>query len=399
MTNPPDDHPSPPRISGAFVSPFDRQRGAPTRQESAEITVSAPTLRAAVPAAAAAAAGDRDLMAIKRAGVTALVAGMQGRTAFRSTARESTATNAILGIGVGIRPPQSRAPGIVSDSVGPADEPAINLYVRRKLTAAEARQAATQELRIDAFKDDRLPLNVIVTGEVKALAWTGSLRPAPNGISVGVTGGETGTSGCLATGLNPPRNTRLLLISNNHVIANCNAAKYGDPIIQPGTKDGGAAASQIGVLERFITLDFARANEVDAACAWVDQAQVSSWIYNTGPMTGNRYDQLTTPPTSAQNKRRVGKAGRSSDTVPGQVFDITTSIPIVMPNGRQAQFDNQISISDLDQPFAALGDSGAVVWLWDTYTPVGLIVARGAGTTFCNHIDLVLAKLDLQIYR
>jgi hypothetical protein len=45
-------------------------------------------------------------------------------------------------------------------------------------------------------------------------------------------------------------------MSNNHVLANSNAAQPGDPIWQPGKYDGGGSADQIATLEQFIPIGF-----------------------------------------------------------------------------------------------------------------------------------------------
>src|SRR5262249_33637307 len=48
----------------------------------------------------------------------------------------------------------------------------------------------------------------------------------------------------------------LLILSKNHVLANCNDALVGDSILQPGAIDGGTDADVVARLERFIKLKF-----------------------------------------------------------------------------------------------------------------------------------------------
>ena len=71
-------------------------------------------------------------------------------------------------------------------------------------------------------------------------------RPASGGVSIGHINITAGTLGCLAT-----RDGELFILSNNHVLANSNAAQKGDPIIQAGRYDGGTLDGQIATLEDF----------------------------------------------------------------------------------------------------------------------------------------------------
>ncbi|NCS49914.1 MAG: hypothetical protein GPJ29_18845 [Microcystis aeruginosa BK11-02] len=58
-------------------------------------------------------------------------------------------------------------------------------------------------------------------------------------------------------------------MSNNHVIANSNNARIGDPIIQPGRVDGGVVpGDRIALLENFVRVNCPGPNLVDAAVAW-----------------------------------------------------------------------------------------------------------------------------------
>ena len=68
-------------------------------------------------------------------------------------------------------------------------------------------------------------------------------------------------------------------------LANGNDAKFADPILQPGPTDGGVnPADQVGVLDRFVRLDFTAANFVDCATAWCWLPRPSgAWV--RAPMT------------------------------------------------------------------------------------------------------------------
>src|SRR5438309_2051812 len=45
---------------------------------------------------------------------------------------------------------------------------------------------------------------------------------------------------------------RRVVLSNNHILANSNAARIGDPILQPGPADAGTRDDTIATLERFV---------------------------------------------------------------------------------------------------------------------------------------------------
>src|SRR5256886_9583239 len=91
-------------------------------------------------------------------------------------------------------------------------------------------------------------------------------RPAPMGFSVGHPAITAGSIGARVTdGVN------VYILSNNHVLANSNDASIGDPELQPGAYDGGAApADQIATLAAFKAIDFSGGgNPIDAAIARV----------------------------------------------------------------------------------------------------------------------------------
>ena len=98
-----------------------------------------------------------------------------------------------------------------------------------------------------------IPSDVIETGRIRALqARTDRQRPAPGGVSIGHTDITAGTLGCLVK-----RGSEILILSNNHVIANSNDAERGDTILQPGPADGGRnPADKIAELEDFVEITF-----------------------------------------------------------------------------------------------------------------------------------------------
>ncbi|NNL42831.1 MAG: hypothetical protein HKO79_10100, partial [Desulfobacterales bacterium] len=99
---------------------------------------------------------------------------------------------------------------------------------------------------------DGIPTDVIETGVIRALqSPTEKYRPAPGGVSIGHRDITAGTLGCLVK-----KGGRSVILSNNHVLANSNAAEIGDPILQPGPHDGGRyPEDHIADLEQFVPIN------------------------------------------------------------------------------------------------------------------------------------------------
>jgi len=75
-------------------------------------------------------------------------------------------------------------------------------------------------------------------------------RPAPGGISVGNFRITAGTLGCWVK-----KGGQYLILSNNHVLANCNNCQVGDAILQPGKYDGGVLGKDdIALLSEYVPL-------------------------------------------------------------------------------------------------------------------------------------------------
>jgi hypothetical protein len=244
------------------------------------------------------------------------------------------------------------------------------------------------------------PINQIPCGVVEASSHRMRMRPAPGGISVGHFAITAGTLGCLAVGLQPPRTSRLFVLSNNHVLANSNAGKYGDCICQPGPYDGGhCPADQIAILERFVPINFSGGiNYIDCATgwAWPDRVRRELMYLRAGVPTFFRVGSAPVPPIVGMI---VGKTGRTTQLTQGRVTGINVTVNVNYGGGRVAQFRDQFSVVGTGGPFSAGGDSGSLIWQWNAArNPVGLLFAGGGGTTFANRITRVLTALDIRLY-
>src|SRR5439155_937308 len=82
-------------------------------------------------------------------------------------------------------------------------------------------------VRTDIVETGRF--HALETAQAVDVGRTKRIRPAPGGVSIGHVQITAGTLGVLAR-----RNGRPVILSNNHVLANQNAGRVGDPIRQPG---------------------------------------------------------------------------------------------------------------------------------------------------------------------
>lgn len=316
----------------------------------------------------------------------------EGAEAFAEPEARLEGAGNVVGVGLGYVEEQPGQP-----SAEPAAS-AVNLYVVEAMSEERARRVVADQMGAAAAEDEKVPINVFVTGEIEAQPHRFRIRPAPGGVSVGHVRITAGTLGCLARGRSGDRTRRRLILSNNHVLANSNAARFGDSIVQPGPTDGGVSPrDRIAILERFVPINFAGgANLVDCATgwAWPDRVRVGQvYVRN-----GRRFIFRTgDTPIPCRRELPVGKSGRTTQLTQGRIVDCNATIR-VRYGARTALFRDQISIRGLGALFSAGGDSGSLIWSWDSRrAPVGLLFAGGSGFTFANKIQHVLNALDIRL--
>lgn len=296
----------------------------------------------------------------------------------------------VLGAGVGV--------SLENEPSGPPGSACIVLYVAEPMTTEMAINYAAAAFNAEALTAEEARVRVVHTGPIDLLSHRFRTRPAPGGVSIGHKNTSAGTLGCLCVGRNAPRDQRMLVLSNNHVLANVNRGRAGDAIYQPGPYDGGRSQqNRLGILERFVNIHFDRQNQVDCATAWVNPADVRKellYLQRERPA----YFRISLPTVPARIGMTVGKSGRTTQLTAGRVNAIGVNIRVNMPSGRVAQFANQIEIRGLTGDFSHPGDSGSLVWTWDKKRqPVGLLFAGGGGSTFANPINTVLNALDINL--
>jgi hypothetical protein len=218
-------------------------------------------------------------------------------------------------------------------------------------------------------------------------------RPAFGGVSAGhfkITAGTLGTC-CYDASAFPGKPSRYYILSNNHVLANSNAASIGDPILQPGPFDGGTfPADVIARLSRFVPIKFIQAgqpvplNLVDAAIAEGQFHDLDRRIFWVGDIK-----DVNNAPTVGMV---VQKTGRTTSWTTGKVQNINATVDVNYGGGKVARFAQQIVTSDM----SAGGDSGSLVADRNN-NAVGLLFAGSAVVTIVNRIGLVESLLGIRV--
>lgn len=288
--------------------------------------------------------------------------------------------------------------------------PCIVCSVAEKLGASNL---SLRERIPDQF--DGVPTDVVQTGRLRALAArTDRHRPAPGGVSIGHREVTAGTLGCWVE-----KGGARLILSNNHVLANSNDARPGDPVLQPGSLDGGRhPEDHLADLAAFVPIHFlgapsrwslARAtaeianrvarlfgsrarlratsdrvveNLVDAAIARpLRDADVSDEILEIGSIVDM---------ASAELGMGIQKSGRTTALTRGEILQVDVTADVEYGGGRVARFGDQL----LAGPMSRGGDSGSAV-LDDHDRLVGLLFAGSENTTVINRIENVFVALGI----
>jgi len=293
--------------------------------------------------------------------------------------------------------------GVGLSSGGVPGQPSLVVYVESEANEEQVRREIVDMMGVQAAASDDLSVEVEVTGPIEAYTSNRSkFRPAPAGASVGHFRITAGTIGGWSRGRGN-RSRRLLMVSNNHVLADSNRGRFGDSIIQPGRADGGVnPADRIAILERFVTIDFSAgaSNFLDCATGWCWPNLVRrDHVYHRGRPTA-RFFKIGNTVIEPRVNMVVGKTGRTTDLTQGTIRATGVSINVNYGPAGIAHFRDQFSVrSTTARDFSAGGDSGSFVWQWNSrLSPVGLLFAGGGGTTFCNRMSRVVTALDVTLF-
>jgi hypothetical protein len=206
-------------------------------------------------------------------------------------------------------------------------------------------------------------------------------------------------SGTLGSMVQDASNNQFIL-SNNHVLADQNTAKPGDPIVQPGLVDTSCLKSTSDTVATFsnaIRLKFGHGtNDVDAAIAAVQPGEVAPEILFIGQIAGS-----PATPTIGMN---VQKMGRTTCLTTGAIQATNVNLTVNYSDVRKpkpAKFVNQIRVigSGSTTQFSAAGDSGSLIVTQGICPqPVALLFAGSAdGSTIGNPISKVLSELNVSM--
>ncbi|HKK40809.1 MAG TPA: hypothetical protein VJ963_00275 [Bacteroidales bacterium] len=264
---------------------------------------------------------------------------------------------------------------------------------------------------------DGIPTDVIQTGVIRAFAPDRRrVRPAPGGVSIGHRDITAGTLGCLVK-----KGGGKYILSNNHILANCNKAKKGDPILQPGPYDGGIIpGDQIAELTGFVPIHFSESeqagffagmigkclnflsglacsntrfrvmrikaidNLVDAAIAKpLEDSLVTDEIIEISNISE------TVP---AELGMAIKKRGRTTGLTTGEITQVDVTVTVNYDDGRSAVFKDQLMTGAMSQG----GDSGSVV-VTGTNRLTGLLFAGSDSITIINRIENVFSALSISL--
>ena len=313
--------------------------------------------------------------------------------------------------------PENRRPNVVGMGVGvkwrngqPTGEPALVVLVTHKVAREQLLEAELVPPTLASMQTDVLTIGYPVAGGGEPLSTAPQtlarrVRPAKGGYSVGhinITAGTIAT--CVydilpGGAVNPPAHgvgipPKFYILSNNHVLANVNAAALGDPILQPGPFDGGTnPADRIATLSRFIPLTLTppiplaqHHNLVDAAIAEGEFHDLDREIYWTGPVRGWRLKANVTVGTV------VKKSGRTTNFTTGRITAINATVDVNYGGGRVGRLTDQIVTTNM----SAGGDSGSLVTTLDNVA-VGLLFAGSSTAMIANQIENVRALLRVEV--
>ncbi len=263
------------------------------------------------------------------------------------------------------------------------DQECLVVLVEKKVALADLPRSA----RIPPLFRGQVT-DVVEVGRIKALHPKGSeavdareapvarnvrIRPAPGGVSIGHPEVTAGTLGAVVWN---QETGEMLILSNNHVLADSSTLESGMPlnkvpILQPGVFDGGQIEEDtIATLYRFIPLHPGGLNRFDAALAKpLNPADVTSEILEIGTISAVADPEL---------RMQVRKSGRSSGLTSGRI--ILTDADLEVDYGAfLLTFTEQVISSILSRG----GDSGSVI-VGPNNTAVGLLFAGSdVITAFC----------------
>lgn len=230
-----------------------------------------------------------------------------------------------------------------------------------------------------------------------AVPWyQANVRPLQIGASVGHVDVTAGSIGAFVR-----RSNKVHVLSNNHVLANENAATTGDWVLQRAAFDGGKQpAERVARLRFWVKLKTTGRNFVDAALAAVESGMEHDAARLRGLVNGKDRTLAGLGPDFIDEGETVFKIGRTTGVTRGRVTAFDLDNVIVNYDVGNLRFDNQIEIEGTgSQTFSDGGDSGSMIVNADMQAVALLFAggevggANGLGLTYANPMHRVLADV------
>jgi hypothetical protein len=279
-------------------------------------------------------------------------------------------------------------------------DPCLTVFVEQKLDPALLGSDQAIPRSIKKFKTDVIETGPIFAEpahtedvvedqetEVGIQTLRKRIRPVEGGYSVGHYRITAGTMATAVIDRSPfpgiPR--RYYMLSNNHVLANSNNARIGDPILQPGPYDGGTyPRDMVARLYRFVPIRFnGPCNYVDAAIAVGEFHDLDREVYWIGYVKG-----VATVGVGAT----VQKTGRTTSYTTGRVTAVNATVNVNYGGGKIGKMCRQIITTNM----SAGGDSGSLLCDMNEKA-VGLLFAGSSSITIHNDIRYVQALLGIRV--
>lgn len=234
-----------------------------------------------------------------------------------------------------------------------------------------------------------------------AVGYRTRTRPLMIGYSCGFAAADfvmAGTLGCFVRkGTSGP----VMILSNNHVLANENALALKSPIFQPGLLDGGKRpGDKVATLTKFVRLT-PRPTRNAADCAVATLVRGIQYDPTAIPGVGTLVGVAPGLPGIGDV---VHKAGRTTGTTHGKVTAFELDGVTVGYDFGAAVFDDQLEIEGSgNAAFSDSGDSGSMI-VDEEMRATGLLFAgsdhggsNDAGLTYANPFGVVLKKLGVRL--
>lgn len=290
----------------------------------------------------------------------------------------------ILGVGIGEKIRRGEGTGRLS----------VKVYVQEKLAPDQVAPGFQIPRRWKGALTDVEQVGTVVALGACTDSRRTRQRPLMAGISVSFHADDRPSAGTLGAFVrNAKDRNSLLLLSNNHVLADSNGLPAGTAIVQPGSLDGGRLRrDRVGALAHFVPLGFgSRANLVDCAVARLDsRVKASPEICGVGAVPGH---------AAPRRNMRVAKHGRTTGFTEGVISDVHVTIKVSYGNAGTALFRDQVAIRGRGEPFSAAGDSGSLIVTAGSHRACALLFAgaQAENLTFANKIGHVLRALKISL--